>query len=179
MIPGFLITWVTFPGVIVHELAHAIFCRLYGLKIYEIVYFRFAVGFGQAAGWVVHEPSKKPMQNMMVSIGPFFVNTILGAVIGAPAAIPVLKLESRDPFDLLLIWLGVSIAMHSFPSTGDAKSIMHSVGSKEVSIFAKIVCYPIIGLIYLGALGSVFWLDAIWGVAVAGFLPSLIVKLAS
>lgn len=25
--------------------------------------------------------------------------------------------------DYFMIWLGVSIAMHSFPSTGDAKSI--------------------------------------------------------
>lgn len=176
MIPGFIIAWITFPGVIVHELAHALFCRWFGLKLYEVKYFQFAT-FGQPSGYVIHERSKNPMQDMLVAIGPFFVNTILGAVIGAPAAIPVLRFHAGDPLDYFLMWLGVSVAMHSFPSTGDAKSIWHSVTSREVSIPAKIVCFPIIGLIYLGALGSVFWLDAIYGLAIAGALPNLLVKL--
>lgn len=176
MIPGFLITWVTFPGVIVHELAHAIFCRLFGLAIYEVSYFRFTTGFGQPAGYVVHQRAEKPWQDLMVSIGPFFVNTIVGAVIAMPAAIPF-RLGGADVLDLFLMWLGVSVAMHSFPSTGDAKSAWGSLSRKETPIFTKIIGYPVIGLIYVGALGSMFWLDALYGIAVAGFLPNIIVKL--
>ena len=175
MIPGFLITWVTFPGVIVHELAHAIFCRLFGLEVYEVVYFRFSTGFGQPAGYVVHQRATKPWQDLMVSIGPFFVNTLVGAVIALPAAIPY-KLGNADFLDLFLMWLGVSIAMHSFPSTGDASSAWGSLNRQTTPIFTKIVGFPIIGLIYLGALGSMFWLDLFYGIAVAGFLPNVIVK---
>jgi hypothetical protein len=176
MIPGFLITWATFPGVIVHELAHAIFCRLFRLKIYEVKYFHFSVSFRQPAGWVVHEPAEERYKNLLVSIGPFFVNTILGAIIGAPGALPVLTLKSGDPLDYFLVWLGVSIAMHAFPSTGDAQSIIHTMKSPGVSTAAKVFAYPVVGLIYLGAVASVFWADLLYGVAVAGLLPWLIVQ---
>ena len=177
MIPGFIITWITFPGVIVHELAHALFCRLFGLKIYEVKYFIFSTGFGKPAGYVMHERSKKPWQDMVVGIGPFFVNTIMGAVIAAPAAIPVLQFHGGDALDYFLIWLGVSIAMHAFPSTGDAAGIWHAVKSPETPLWSKILGAPLVGLIYIGALGSMFWLDALYGIGVAGLLPRLIVKL--
>lgn len=177
MIPGFLITWVTFPGVIVHEFAHAIFCRLFGLPLYHVQYFQFSTGFGQPAGYVIHGRSKHAWQDILVSVGPFFVNTILGAIIAAPAAIPILKFGAGDALDYVLMWLGVSVAMHSFPSTGDAKSIWGSIHSKEVPVIFKVIGIPIIGLIYIGALGSIFWLDALYGLAVAGFLPWVLVNL--
>ncbi|AIE84204.1 metalloprotease family protein [Fimbriimonas ginsengisoli] len=177
MIPGFIITWLTFPGVIVHELAHALFCRLFGLDIYAVQYFQFSTGFGQPAGYVIHRRAKHAWQDTLVGIGPFFVNTILGAVIAAPAAIPVLKFHGGDVLDWLLMWLGVSIAMHSFPSTGDAASIWSSVTDKETPIWTKALGIPIVGVIYLGALASIFWLDLLYGVAVAGFLPGLLVNL--
>lgn len=177
MIPGFVITWLTFPGVIVHELAHALFCRLFGLKIYAVCYFRFSTGFGQPAGYVIHEPSQKAWQDLFVGIGPFFVNTIVGSVIAAPAAIPFFRFHSGDPLDYLLIWLGVSIAMHSFPSTGDASSIWQSIGAKETPMMTKVFGTPIVGIIYLGALGSIFWLDLLYGIAVAGLLPGILITL--
>lgn len=177
MIPGFLITWVTFPGVIVHELAHALFCQWFGLKIYEVKYFQLSTSFGQPAGYVVHQPAPEGYKNLLVSIGPFFVNTILGAVIAAPAAVPILTFKEFDPVSLVLMWLGVSIAMHAFPSTGDARSILHTLKTHEVSTLTKIIAYPIVGLIYVGAIASIFWADVLYGVAVAGLLPWVIIKL--
>lgn len=179
MIPGFLITWITFPGVIVHEFAHAIFCRLFGLPLYHVQYFQFSTRMGEPAGFVIHGRSKHAWQDLMVSIGPFFVNTIMGAVIAAPASIPILKFGGGDAFDYVLMWLGVSVAMHSFPSTGDAQSILHSIKDKEVPFFVKIIGFPLVGIIYLGALGSIFWLDALYGIAVAGFLPTVLVNMLS
>jgi len=37
MIPGFIITWLTFPGVIIHEFAHKFFCSLTGTKVLEAI----------------------------------------------------------------------------------------------------------------------------------------------
>lgn len=34
LIPGFLISLVTFPGVMVHELAHLVFCKLTNTPVY-------------------------------------------------------------------------------------------------------------------------------------------------
>ena len=64
---------------------------------------------------------------MLISVGPFLVNTVIGAIVSFPAAIPVIKFGAGDLLDYFLIWLGVSIAMHAIPSTGDAKSMWQSV----------------------------------------------------
>lgn len=171
-IPGFVISIVTFPGVIVHEFAHQLFCRFYKVPVFKVVYFQF----GNPAGYVLHEPVANKWHNMMIGIGPFFVNTILGALIALPAALPVFTFENGGLLDYLLIYLGVSIAMHAFPSTGDANSIWQTIKEKDTNLLVKIIGYPLVGLIYLGSLGRFFWLDLLYGMAVAVGLPKLIIS---
>lgn len=171
MIPGIIISIITFPGVIVHEIAHQLFCRLFNLVVFDVCYFRF----GNPAGYVVHESPKKPAHEIIIGIGPFIVNTIIGAIISLPAAIPVIKFGAGTPLEYVLIWLGVSIAMHSFPSTGDAESIWDAVKSKDTNLAIKIITAPIVLLIYAGAIGSIIWLDLVYGIAVSTLIPYLIV----
>jgi hypothetical protein len=170
-IPGIIITIATFPGVIVHELAHQLFCRLYKIPVYKVVYFQAA----NPAGYVLHEAPQKKWQSVMIGIGPFFLNTILGVLIALPAAMPVFELGNANLLHYLLIYLGVSIAMHAFPSTGDASSIWKIVQEKDTPLLTKVVAVPVVGLIYLGALGSFFWLDLIYGGAVVMGFPHLII----
>lgn len=172
-IPGILIAIATFPGVIVHELAHQLFCRLAKVAIIEVCYFRI----GNPAGYVIHEIPSKKSQQILIGLGPFFVNTILGAMISLPAAIPVIKFGTGSPIDYILVWLGVSIAMHSFPSIQDARGIWESVKGEDTAFIAKILVAPIVGLIYLGAAGSVLWLDFLYGLGVAMFIPNIIISL--
>jgi len=174
-IPGWLISIVTFPGVIVHEIAHQFFCRLFRVAVLDVCYFRF----GNPAGYVIHEAPRSAFQSIGIGIGPFILNTLIGAFIAAPAAIPVVQFRTGTPLDFFLIWLGVSIAMHSFPSTGDASTIWQAVWSHDVNILAKIVGAPLVVVIYVGAIGSVVWLDLIYGVAVAMLLPSLLISAAA
>lgn len=174
-IPGILISIATFPGVIVHELAHQLFCRLTRVAVFEVCYFQFK----NPVGYVIHEIPNKPSQQIMIGVGPFLVNTILGALISLPAAIPVIKFGTGSPLDYVLIWLGVSIAMHSFPSTGDAKSIWSAVKGSETPVLIKVLVAPIVGIIYLCALGSVVWLDLFYGLGVAMLIPNLIIKVLS
>lgn len=174
-IPGYLITIATFPGVIVHELAHQLFCRLFKVPVFKVVYFRT----GNPAGYVLHEKVANKWQSLLISIGPFFVNTIIGGLIAFPAALPVFKFDNANIFDFVLIYLGVSIAMHAFPSTGDGKAIWQSLKDSDTPFFVKLVGYPIIGLIYAGSIGSFFWLDLLYGVAVAVGLPTLVIGILS
>ena len=173
IIPGFLISLVTFPGVIVHELAHQLFCRWFKVPVFKVVYFQMS----NPVGYVLHEIPSKKWQSIMISIGPFILNSIIGALVAFPAVLPVVKFNTGTPLDYLLIYLGVSIAMHAFPSTGDANAIWQVMKDKKTSWAVKILGYPIVGLIYAGALGSFFWLDLIYGVAIAFGLPNLIVSL--
>ena len=179
IIPGIVISIITFPGVAVHELAHQVFCRICRIPVYEVKYFQVK----NPCGYVLHESTPNPWKNLATGLGPFFFNTVLGMLITLPAYANVFgyspvggilgafaKLSSY-----ILYWLGVSILMHAFPSTGDAKALVQSVlKNKEVNVLAKIVTAPFIGLIYLGALGSMFWLDLAYGIGMSMLLPKLL-----
>jgi len=172
-IPGFLISIVTFPGVIVHELAHQLFCRICNVAVIEVCYFQPK----NPAGYVRHEIPKKASQHILIGIGPFIVNTIVGSLISMPAAIQILKFKDySNPFYLFLAWLGISIIMHSFPSIVDAKGIWHSVMKKETNFFLKIIGVPLTGVLFLCSLGSFAWLDLIFGFAAAMVIPNLIIN---
>ncbi len=54
IIPGVLISLVTFPGVVIHELAHQLFCMLCGLKVYEVKYFQI----NNPNGYVIYQSFK-------------------------------------------------------------------------------------------------------------------------
>ena len=175
IIPGILISIITFPGVIVHELAHQLFCYLCGLKVYEVKYFQFR----NPNGYVIHEFSDHPGKVFLTSMGPFFVNTIIGLLTILPASIEVIAFEEyNNILNLVLAWLGFSILMHAFPSTGDAKVMVDRIlRNSEVGLLPKLLAAPFIGLVYVGAIGSIFWLDAIYAAAVALLLPNLIIYL--
>jgi hypothetical protein len=173
IIPGQLIALITFPGVIIHEMAHQYFCRRARVAILDVCYFRV----GNPAGYVIHEIPAAPSQQILIGIGPFIVNTLLGAVISFAAAIPVIRLETGSALDYTMIWLGVSIAMHAFPSTGDAKGIWKAASSEQTPMLLRALAVPIVGLIYVGAIGSMIWLDVVYGGLVALALPSLLINL--
>ena len=179
IIPGFVISILTFPGVAVHELAHQLCCWMCRVPVYEVKYFRLK----NPCGYVKHEPVLDPWKNLAIGLGPFFINTIIGMII---TAVPYFCLWGdgemvyrnnilMHTLNLVLYWLGLSVLMHAFPSTGDAKALIESVlKNKEVGIGAKIVTAPFIVLIYLGALGSVIWLDLVYGICMSMVLPNLL-----
>ena len=164
MIPGFIITWLTFPGVIIHELAHKLFCIWTGTMVHQVCYFRF----GNPAGFVIHSRPSNIWKHLLIGIGPLIVNSGLGLLIGV-IDIPIKQIEIVH---VIVIWLAISIAMHSFPSTGDALSMWKALSESGTSIFARIIGYPLIGFIYIGAIGSIFWLDLAYGYGIVFGIPA-------
>jgi hypothetical protein len=170
IIPGFIISWLTFPGVIVHEWAHLVFCRLTDTPVHEVCYFRF----GNPAGYVIHEQPDSVWHHILIGIGPLLVNSLIGLAMGLLLFGLGARVEQLPLVSGILFWLAISIAMHSFPSTGDAKSIWQAVWSEGAPISARLVGSPLVGLIFLGAIGSIFWLDVIYGCCIVIFLPKLL-----
>lgn len=162
MIPGFIITWLTFPGVIVHEFAHKLFCHWTGTPVLKVCYFRF----GNPAGYVIHGRPTSVWRHILIGIGPFFVNTLAGFALGIPLALAHTDIKDLTLLSGIWFWLAVSIAMHSFPSTGDAKGIWHALWSNEAPVTARVIGSPLVVIIFLGAFGSIFWLDLIYGIGV-------------
>lgn len=173
LIPGFLISLITFPGVIIHELAHFLFCRILGIPVYAVCYFRL----GNPAGYVIHAKPARWDHQILIGCGPFFINSVLGAILVFPSVLRVLEFgNSESAIDLILIWLGVSVAMHAIPSTGDAESMWSAIKTNQGFWLAKLAMVPVIMSIYILSLGSIIWLDLIYGVWACAFLPHVLVS---
>jgi hypothetical protein len=171
MIPGELIALLTFPGVIIHEAAHMLFCKLGRVAVLDVCFFRF----GNPAGYVVHEEPKKFSTAFLISVGPFIINSLVCILLCFPAFVPVRIFDRADPISYFLLWLGLSIGMHAFPSTQDANVLWH-YARKASSNFhpLAILSLPLVGIIYLANLGSIFWLDLLYGVAIGLMLPEYV-----
>ena len=173
IIPGFLIAIVTFPGVIVHEAAHQLMCRLTDTPVLKVCYFRV----GNPSGYVMHDTPTSGWKHFLISVAPFLLNSILGVLICLPVALAVMAKTSLGPLDLLLGWLGISVAMHAFPSTGDASSLWKAMKADNTSWLLRIIGFPVVGVIYIGAALSVVWFDAIYAGLLCFGAPSALMDM--
>jgi hypothetical protein len=173
IIPGQLIALLTFPGVIIHESAHMLFCKLGRVPIFDVCFFRV----GNPAGYVLHEAPKSFSLAFLISVGPFIVNSLLCIVLCFPAFVPVRIFDRADPISYFLLWLGLSIGMHAFPSTGDAKVLWQQamIAAKKLNPLA-ILSLPLVVVIYAANIGSIFWLDLMYGVAIGLGLPEFVLN---
>jgi len=171
IIPGFVIAWLTFPGVIVHEAAHMLFCKLRGVAVFDVCFFRWE----EPVGYVLHEETDSFTSVFLVSVGPFILNSLLCVVICFPAYLPMQVFNVHSPLLLFLMWLGVSIGMHAFPSNQDA-SVLWSEAKKAARTLnpLAILSFPLVVVIYAGNLLSIVWADLIYGLALGVGLPSLL-----
>lgn len=171
MIPGWLISILTFPGVIAHEVSHEWFCRLLGVRVFRVCYFRL----GRHAGFVEHEIPSSTLKHVIIALGPLLGNTLMGAAAATLFWLPSFR---GTVVSYVSLWLGVSIAMHAFPSTGDAASLWRGLWTAGASILGRLLAAPVVLIIYVGALGSVFWLDLAYGVAVAVWVSRVLIDAA-
>jgi hypothetical protein len=167
-IPGFVISIVTFPGVIIHEAAHQFFCKVNKLAVFDVCYFRF----GNPAGYVVHETTNDFNKAFMVGMGPFFINSFFCVLFCSAAFLPVWELEVVDPLAYFFYWLGLSMGMHAFPSTQDMKEIWRLMpeAAKRINLLA-IISYPLVAVVYVLNFARVIWADLGYGIAIGILAP--------
>jgi hypothetical protein len=172
-IPGWLISIATFPGVIVHEAGHLLMCKLARVAVFDVCFFRV----GNPAGYVIHEQSDDFRKVFLISMGPFFANTVLCVVFCSAAFVPVWELEVSDPLAYFFYWLGLSIGMHAFPSTTDLKHIwkLAPAETKKGSVLAM-VSFPVVGLLYVLNFARVVWADLGYGIAIGILGPLAVFK---
>ncbi|MFC3960253.1 metalloprotease family protein [Halovivax cerinus] len=168
---GFVLTIATFPGVIVHELAHKRVCDLFGIPVLEVCYFRF----GNPAGYVRHAEPRRYRHATMVAVAPFLLNTVLAlaAFGGVALSIPA----GGSPADAgvvggVLFWLGISFGMHAFPSAGDASVLWGQTRSKWRTSPTVLLGLPVIALIHVVNLLRAFWLDLVYAIALFALVSS-------
>lgn len=158
-----LLPLLTFPGIPVHEAAHALACRLTGTPVFEIRWLRI----GMVAGSVTHGRPKSPWAWMAIAAAPWFVNSALGFGLGW-------AFRSHLTGWLLVpaTWLAVSIATHAFPSLEDAVGLLESLWKENPGFLPRLVGTPLGAVMVVGAFGSLYFLlDVAWGLLVGWLLP--------
>ena len=144
------------------------FCKQFNVKIHKVCYFRF----GNPAGYVIHDDPNNFKQSFFIDVGPFIVSNILAIVAFIFSASLMNSIESAGIF---FSWLGISFAMNSFPSKGDAK-VLWAVTKKhsEKDSFLKLIGYPFAIIIYIANLLSFIWFDLIWAIGLYTLVNSII-----
>jgi len=114
-----IIDFLTFPGVIMHEIAHKEFCAVTGVRVIKVKYLQFR---GREAGYVIHEPAKNFLSTFLISTGPILINSFFCLIIAGIA----FNMDGGilDVKKFLLFWLAFSIGAHSFPSDADAGVVL-------------------------------------------------------
>lgn len=170
IIPGFLIDILTFPGIIVHEAAHLLFCKLGGVAVKEVCYFRI----GNPAGYVVHEEIEDFTSAFFVSVGPFIINSLVCIAVCVPAHYLMRITGGHFKLSLFMMWLGLSVGKHAFPSSGDAAHLFYYT-KKEARSGNRLAWlgFPLVTLIYIVNLLSFFWADLAYSIVLGIGLPLL------
>jgi|SRR5579884_686066 len=173
IIPGFVIALVTFPGVIIHEAAHLLFCRLTRVAVFHVCFFQLE----NPAGYVIHEQTDNFNKTFLISMGPFFVNTFLCALFCSAAFLPVWELKVDDYLGYFFYWLGLSIGMQAFPSTQDLSHIWELAPQavKKANPLA-ILSYPVVAVLYPLNYLRIIWADLGYGIAVGILAPIAIFR---
>ena len=159
--------FLTFPGVMVHEWAHKIFCKLSGLSVVKTVYFRF----GNPSGYVIHEAPHNYLQSFFVSTGPIIFNSLLSFIL----AYAVSLLNHGSSLRILFLWLSFSVAAHAFPSEEDLKgaSLDGLSSLKRGNSLWPLVGFPLIGLMWLaGRFGLIFRIAFAFLIVILGLVSA-------
>ena len=170
-----ILSYLTFPGVIVHEFAHAWACRRMGVRVIKVCYLRF----GNPSGYVLHGRPATALQHIVIATAPVFVSTIVSLVISGVAGVFTASqaVDCRDVILALSLWVCFSVALHALPSGGDADALWSDVKNPKVSLAAKLLLVPVVSLIRLAGFGRHIWFDVIFA-AVVTAVPLLMVMKA-
>lgn len=126
------------PGIIVHELAHAFFCVLFGVKIYRINLLRY----NEVAGYVIHAEPRRFLPAFFISFGPLIINSLLAVFLFA-------KVELIFSWSIALyFWLGIAFGLQAIPSTGDAKALFNNANHNFWRNPLVIIFYPLVLILY-------------------------------
>lgn len=131
------------PGVVLHELAHAFFCFITGAKVTKISF------FDKNGGSVEHKASKVPILGpILISIAPLLVGAVAIYFLSRKIGLKELDLNAfvlslggiknfalsvassinyHDYYNLVIVYLVVSIAVTMTPSTQDLRNIFFSL----------------------------------------------------
>lgn len=115
-----LLTLLLAPGIVAHEGAHVLACRVTGVRVHGS---RFLNPFAGDA-YVDHERIESFAADVTIAVAPLVVNSTAAA--GAFVASGSVE---NVPTTALLLWVGGTLAVTAFPTRSDTATLFRTVGS--------------------------------------------------
>lgn len=168
-ISGELIALFTFPGIIMHEIAHRFMCDILHVPVYGVQY--FAIG-STRAGYVYHHKTTNIWHDFLIGFAPLFVNTFFCMLFTLPysSSIHVAGEGISTYSNMFLYWIGISMGANAFPSNQDTQNVVESCQKYNKLFFIRILCHF---MRFLNQL-SRFWMDFVYALLISQILPFLI-----
>ncbi len=110
-------SYLTFPGIVLHETAHLVMCLLFGVKVTRVRFFRF----DGSGGDVTYQSPNSYIKIFFIALSPMVIGSVVSYVLLHNTFI-------TPNIDIYLyyiyIWAGFCFALHSLPSIQDANSLL-------------------------------------------------------
>jgi hypothetical protein len=164
---------LTFPGIVVHELAHLIACRLVGVYIHD--YKLFTLNDKTHVGYVAHAKSKQVYKQFIIGMAPSFVPIF---IFGLFRLVPVEQYNFNEYSKLMLDWLYISILIHTLPSESDSDNVWKAATSRLTFSIFYTLYLPYVALMrLLNFLNTFFFLGTILWLLILRFSYELLTNL--
>lgn len=166
-IPGKLIAFLTFPGVIMHEISHRFMCDILRIPVYGVSYFNPEA---QEIGYVIHHEITNIKHASLVAFAPLFFNSLVCMIFTFPFFSSLIITTEGIPniFNLISCWIGISSGINALPSHQDINSVLSIPQKRSYTI--STICYMIKFLNYL----RIVWFDLFFA-AIIGAIPPIII----
>ncbi len=145
------------PGVIVHELNHALWCVMLGVKIYRFVPLRFR----DPPGFVEHAEPETFSASLFISLGPLLGNTVVGLFLAS-----FVTSRALSGYTLLALWLAVSIARSAPPSDGDVRTLGALWKQYVRRNWLMVITWPLVAVAWLISLFARPLPSLLYGIAI-------------
>jgi len=151
----------TFPGIIIHEIAHVLFCNITRTKVQSFNLFGNGISFFLTrCGHVTYDVPENAKKQLAISFGPMVFNSFITII----TVFVAIALSYYIPLiSWFLLWLAFSIGAHAFPSSldGNALSRITKDEIKNNKLLALLYA-PFSLFAYLAQYATVLWVDAIY-----------------
>lgn len=182
-IPPQVMCILTSPGIVVHEIAHQLFCDLFNVKVIKVCYLNFG---SETGGYVVHERTHTFHISLLIGIAPLIVNSLLCMLLTFPQSVSMFyTLGNRFNYasssgyylaTITLYALGLIIGMSAFPSDKDlqnpaelARTPAQTCLVAFLGVIAQFFNTPTLGVL----------LRIFFALLVSGILPALFLMIVS
>ena len=169
-----LIALLTFPGVLLRQLTSQLICRWLGIIVLKVHYFQLEPPFGS----VEHEPLGTAFwPAFWIDVGPIIINSSLGILIAFAASIKIFQLHGGKGADIVMLWLGISLAAQSLPTFTVTSALWMNLLVKRKRIVGRILVAPIVLLILICTAARFLLADLFYGLGVVVLVPLIILAL--